>query len=173
MRNRIQLFMRARNLNAAQLAEEINVQKSGISHILTGRNNPSLDFIQKILNRYPEINAQWLVMGKGAMFMDMNGGENEAQKTVYSIEKEIVNDLFSGIEPSENSILANEEQESVKYKDDTSNNSDSVTNQKKPVSESVYSQSKTLKLTDISTENINKIIIVYSDNSFSVLKSRD
>lgn len=173
MRNRIQLFMRARNLNAAQLAEEINVQKSGISHILTGRNNPSLDFIQKILNRYPEINAEWLIMGQGAMFRDMNGGEVAYQNLAYNLEKEIVNDLFSGIESSENSILATNEERSTKNGEDIAQNLNTVKEQNKPVSKPEYLQSSTFKVNDNSPENISKIIIVYSDNSFSVLKSRD
>lgn len=59
--------MKSRNLNAAQFADEIGVQRSSVSHILTGRNNASLDFLLKVLLRYPEIDTDWLLIGKGVM----------------------------------------------------------------------------------------------------------
>ena len=51
MKDRIILLIKAKNLTAAQFADEIGVQKSSISHIISGRNNASLDFVQKILLR--------------------------------------------------------------------------------------------------------------------------
>ncbi len=54
-------------LTAARFADEIGVQRSGISHILSGRNQPSYDFLLKILARYPEISTDWLMLGKGEM----------------------------------------------------------------------------------------------------------
>jgi len=53
--------------NANRLADEIGVQRSGISHIISGRNLPSFDFITKILTRFPDIDPDWLVLGKGPM----------------------------------------------------------------------------------------------------------
>jgi transcriptional regulator with XRE-family HTH domain len=67
VKDRIILLIRALNYTAAQFADEIGVQKSGISHIISGRNNPSLDFVQKILQRFPEVNMEWLITGKGSM----------------------------------------------------------------------------------------------------------
>ena len=60
--------MRAKNITARQFAEEIGIQPSGMSHILGGRNNPSLDFVAKVLRRYPEIDANWLILGRGEMY---------------------------------------------------------------------------------------------------------
>src|ERR1035437_50515 len=67
MLERINLILKSRNLNAAQFADEIGVQRSSVSHILTGRNNASLDFLLKVLTRYPEIDTDWLLTGKGVM----------------------------------------------------------------------------------------------------------
>jgi len=50
---------------AASFAEKIGVQRSSISHILSGRNKPSLDFVLKILSAYPEVELYWLLNGKG------------------------------------------------------------------------------------------------------------
>ncbi len=50
---------------ASSFAEKINVQRSGISHILSGRNKPSLDFVLKVLSAFPEVELYWLLNGKG------------------------------------------------------------------------------------------------------------
>ncbi|MBF8149578.1 helix-turn-helix domain-containing protein [Winogradskyella sp. F6397] len=51
--------------SASSFAEKIGVQRSSISHILSGRNKPSLDFVMKVLNTYPEVELYWLMNGKG------------------------------------------------------------------------------------------------------------
>ena len=51
--------------SASSFAEKIGVQRSSISHILSGRNKPSLDFILKILSSFPEVELYWLLNGKG------------------------------------------------------------------------------------------------------------
>ncbi len=70
MKERILEFLRAENKSSAQMAEEIGVQPSGISHILSGRNNPSLDFVMKMLEKYPDLSTEWLLFGKGPMYKD-------------------------------------------------------------------------------------------------------
>ena len=51
--------------SASSFAEKIGVQRSSISHILSGRNKPSLDFVMKILHSYPDVELYWLLNGKG------------------------------------------------------------------------------------------------------------
>lgn len=51
--------------SASSFAEEIGVQRSSISHILSGRNKPSLDFVLKVLSSFPEVELYWLLNGKG------------------------------------------------------------------------------------------------------------
>lgn len=70
MKERIIEFLKKENKTASQFAEEINVQPSGISHILSGRNKPSLDFVLKMLEKYPYISTDWLLFGKGEMYRD-------------------------------------------------------------------------------------------------------
>jgi len=68
MKERILAFLQSENKSAAQFAEEIGVQPSGISHILSGRNNPSLDFVMKMLHKYSSLSEEWLLFGRGAMY---------------------------------------------------------------------------------------------------------
>ena len=70
MKERLLEFLRVENKSSAQFAEEIGVQPSGISHILSGRNNPSLDFILKMLEKYQFLSTDWLLFGKGSMYKD-------------------------------------------------------------------------------------------------------
>ena len=67
MINRIELILKTQNLTPTQFADAIGIQRSSMSHILARRNNPSLDFVMKVLNRFPEINAEWLLTGKNQM----------------------------------------------------------------------------------------------------------
>ena len=98
MINRINLILRAKNITARQFAEEIGIQPSGMSHILGGRNNPSLDFAVKVLKRYPEIDANWLLLGKGAMYGDAARQEDitvGAQVAEAATRQDDNGDLFS------------------------------------------------------------------------------
>ncbi len=55
--------MQDEKVNASQLSEIIGIQRSTLSHILSGRNMPSLDVIIKLLKAFPEISAEWLLLG--------------------------------------------------------------------------------------------------------------
>ncbi|MBW6499808.1 MAG: helix-turn-helix transcriptional regulator [Bacteroidales bacterium] len=68
MKERISEFLKRENKSSALFAEEIGVQPSGISHILSGRNKPSLDFVVKMLETYPYLAVDWLLFGKGEMY---------------------------------------------------------------------------------------------------------
>lgn len=54
------------NLSAAAFAEKIGVQRSSISHLLSGRNKPSLEFVMKIVHEFSEVELYWLLKGKGS-----------------------------------------------------------------------------------------------------------
>lgn len=72
MNRRLQQFLELENLTSAKLAETLSIQASGISHILSGRNKPGFDFIQKIATKYPQINLEWLITGKGKPYKELN-----------------------------------------------------------------------------------------------------
>ncbi len=67
IKDRILKFLTKQKLSSSRFAEIIGVQRSSISHILSGRNKPSLDFLQKILSNFPNLNSDWLILGKGEM----------------------------------------------------------------------------------------------------------
>ena len=64
MHNRLKQFLTMENISPARFAEELGIQRSGISHLLSGRNKPSFEFLQKMMSAYPDLNAEWLILGK-------------------------------------------------------------------------------------------------------------
>ena len=72
MNNRLQQFLELENITPARLADTLGVQRSGLSHILSGRNKPGFEFITKLLTKFPHINSEWLIMGKGKPYKEMN-----------------------------------------------------------------------------------------------------
>lgn len=63
MKDRIIQIIAENKLSASQFADKIGVPRSGLSHVLKGRNKPSLDFVLKIIDNFPNINIQWLLTG--------------------------------------------------------------------------------------------------------------
>lgn len=62
---RLEIILDYYGINASAFADKIGVQRSSLSHLLSGRNKPSLDFILKILDVYPEVDLYWILNGKG------------------------------------------------------------------------------------------------------------
>jgi transcriptional regulator with XRE-family HTH domain len=65
---RIQQLLKVNNVNPSQLSQEIGVQRSTFSHIINGRNKPSLELITKLKKQYPDLSFNWLLLGKGEMY---------------------------------------------------------------------------------------------------------
>lgn len=70
MNTRLKQFLAAENLTQAQLADNLKVVRASISHILSGRNNPGYDFIKVMMQKYPKLNMEWLILGKGKMYKE-------------------------------------------------------------------------------------------------------
>ncbi len=95
MRERIEKFIEAEKLTAAEFADKIGVQRSNVSHVLHGRNNPGFSFIQKILEAYPLLNSRWLLTGQGSIY-EKKQEEPKNKAPEY--------DLFSTVKSQEESI---------------------------------------------------------------------
>lgn len=109
-KERISAVINFSELSLSEFADEIEVQRSSISHVTSGRNKPSLDFIVKIKTRFPEIQWDWLIEGKGEM---LKKAENP-EKNVDSSPKtkttslpdlfSLINDEAFGVTESEDTI---------------------------------------------------------------------
>lgn len=147
LKDRIAHIMRSKNLTATQLADDLQVQRSGISHLLSGRNKPSLDFIMKLKETYPEYNLDWLVLGTGSI--TVSGAQKAAQKPQQALFEERVaekTDSVSENNEEEKHPLAPKQEESTK---------------KAPSYDGALLNSL--------NAGIEKVILVYEDQSFEIL----
>ena len=90
MKDRLSKIMAEKNVSASILAKLLDIQPSTISHVLSGRNNPNLTFIQKLLNAFPDINAKWLISGDDNMFSKTES--NPDKKELIIPEPQITHD---------------------------------------------------------------------------------
>jgi transcriptional regulator with XRE-family HTH domain len=160
MINRIQLILKTKNISPSQFADQIQVQRSGVSHILSGRNNPSLDFILKILRTFPEIDADWLLFGKGQMNNLATKPEVSAKvQEEIPAKKKVQPDLFA------QSFLESSKEEPIEVKVETpaavvvpEKVIEKETEVKPPVAEITENPKKTDQ-----QEKIEKIVVFYSN----------
>ena len=95
MNKRFQKWLDYNDINSNKLAENINVSRATISHIMSGRNKPSVDFLHKILNKYPDLNLNWLVTGNGSMKIDNNIKKRIVDKVVVFYEDSSYQELVN------------------------------------------------------------------------------
>jgi DNA-binding XRE family transcriptional regulator len=86
---RLQMVMDYYGLTSSALADTIEFNRSSISHLLSGRNKPSLEFVMKILDKFPEVKLYWLLNGKGDFPETDAPTEKRVQKSLFDKEPEI------------------------------------------------------------------------------------
>lgn len=92
MNERLKQFLTMEAISPARFAEIIGINRSGISHLLSGRNKPSFEFIQKMLASYPDLNPDWLILGKGKPYKDGRNVENplpQASETLSDLQEDL------------------------------------------------------------------------------------
>jgi transcriptional regulator with XRE-family HTH domain len=68
MNNRLVTLLKAEGLTNSKFASILGIQRSNITHIIDGRNKPSITFIEKLINKFPHVNIEWLITGTGEMY---------------------------------------------------------------------------------------------------------
>lgn len=143
IKDRLAHILRAKNLTASQFAELMEIQPSNVSHLLNGRNKPSLDFLIKIKEVFPEYSFDWIIMGK---------------KPITINEPNPVNS-----ENQELKFEENEDERVVEFDDIDENYQETEEIEHKVVD----NQPKRIESSDI-----KKVLVVYSDNTFEILTPR-
>lgn len=83
MKDRIIQIMRQTGLSNAEFAEKIGISTSSLSHIFSGRNNPSLDVVKRIHKSFPEISLNWIMYGEGNMYAADSGRNGDTSLNSY------------------------------------------------------------------------------------------
>ena len=118
---RLEQIIQHYNETASSFSEKIGVQRSSISHIISGRNKPSLDFIMKILSAYPEVELYWLLNGKGHFPPTETTAEFKEPKNLVE-KNEVKQELTNQIKTTPNSSNKEIERIVIFYKDGTFKN---------------------------------------------------
>ena len=152
MNERIRKFMETQGLSPSELADNIGVQRSNVSHVLNGRNNPSFPFIEKLLKKYPKLNAKWLLMGEGDMMegkpiLPASLFDNQPETTTKNADSQKLKSINEETEPVYAVQKTNLVTEDSKTKPE-----------KKPDQD----------LTACDDKQIEKIIVFYTDQTFRV-----
>ena len=139
---RLEIILDYYNLSASAFADKINVQRSSLSHLLSGRNKPSLDFIIKVIEVFPEVDLYWILNGKGTF------PKSEKNFSIQSTKQEVTSDeintpdLFST--------------------DQTNSKQPFITNE---------IEKKLISLSNNDVKTIERIVIFYTDGSFKNYQS--
>lgn len=143
IKDRLAHILRAKNLTASQFAELMEIQPSNVSHLMNGRNKPSLDFLMKLKEVFPEYSFDWIIMGKKPITI------NEPNPVVADNQQ-------MKFEDDEKKIIEFDDVEEVKPKIEEENLEEKI---------------KTATLS-VGNQEIEKIIVVYSDKTFEILQQR-
>jgi len=151
-KEKIEKIMQTENLNSVQFAAEIGIQGSTLSHILNGRNKPSLDVLKRILNRFRTINSDWLILDIGSMY------RTERNSQTLS--------LFDNFdENSSESVNYNQKTEEKRNQQKEANNF--KTDKNAESSKNTVLQQEIMKVeSTVAEKKVKKIIVYYSDNTF-------
>ena len=91
MKQRLQTLLFTEKLASSKFADIVGVNRSSISHLLSGRNNPGLDFLQKVLVKFPHINPDWLMLGQGSMYRNSKPEKPDLPKNPVLFEEKTTN----------------------------------------------------------------------------------
>ncbi len=139
---RLEIILDYYNLSASAFADIINVQRSSLSHLLSGRNKPSLDFIIKVIEVFPEVDLYWILNGKGTFPKSEKNISIQSAKQELSSDEISSPDLFSSVQMNSKSLPENNEIEK-----------------------------KTISISNSEVKTIERIVIFYTDGSFKNYQS--
>ena len=147
MNTRLQQFIAAENISQAQLADTLQVARAGVSHILAGRNKPSYDFLTSLMQRFPQLNIEWLMFGKGKMYKTETTVQEKNETTLLFNDYDLFDEPASTASEADNTLP----EPQVEIKNQISNEIENLSN--------------TLQLS-AKQRNVKKIIILFDDGTF-------
>lgn len=93
MKDRILKLLAEEKISASEFADKMGIQRSNVSHILNGRNNPGYSFIQKILETFPLVNPRWLITGEGSIYEVKDTSSTASLKSIELFSDQSINEI--------------------------------------------------------------------------------
>lgn len=171
LKERISKVIAYSGLSLSEFADEVEVQRSSISHITSGRNKPSLDFLMKIKNRFSELEWEWLIEGEGEML----------KKPVVPIETKVIPekpkatslpDLFSLINDEAFGITESEDR--IEMVNPQESNIPELPTEKEKISDSqrlkISKEDENGEVIDKQEVKIKRIVFFYDNGKFETFE---
>ena len=158
MKDRIKLIMDNEHLTPSAFADKLQLGRAVISHILNGRNNPSLDVVSRILSKMDYIDSDWLLTGNGKMYNTDNREKSHLAATTIPVNSNLQPDLFF-----QNEISQSSDKSESEYRKEI------IVEKPQKVEEDIVKQSVIYQKAP--ERKVTKIIIYYSDNTFETFNA--
>lgn len=167
LNERISEIINYSKLSASEFADEIEVQRSNISHITSGRNKPSLDFLVKIKERFPELQWDWLIFGDGDMIK-----KPEEEIIVEKTKTPTLPDLFSLINDENFGLTESEDKVSKDISRESEIPAQSPIQEKIIDSQRLASEKEISKpqVVDNESNKIRRIVFFYENGKFETFE---
>lgn len=150
MTSKLNQILESEHLTATKLAEILEIQPSGISHILRNRNKPSYDFVVKLLRRFPRISPDWLLLDSGQMYRDDNPAASAA------VDEKVSSEASTGTLFDNPTDMANR-----------ANNADISA-----ASTQLSAAEPTRQTLSVNNKEIDRVIIFYTDQTCECYKNK-
>ena len=168
-RERLLKLIADNNMSAKQFAAEVGIQAGTISNIVNGRNNPSLDVMQRVLNRFRTLSSDWLILGVGNMYRTEGGKENrengEAKDQQLQQQQEI---------PGIGDAIVSPQQHSIESPSPLSRaqaiSAPTISREMQPLASTKKQQ--TAPMEQPAAKRIERIIVFYSDGTFDEITAK-
>ena len=147
----IQYLMGHYDLSATNLADKLGIQRSTISHLMSGRNNPSIDLLRRIISNFPDINEAWLLSGHGSPLKSTQTTSKQSGTSNYD---QVSLDTF-----------VNRPNDSL---EDTF-----VTSKTQSVTEGNKDVSEFSAVPSVNNQDIEQILVFYTDGTFKYFRPRE
>lgn len=158
MKDRIKLIMDNEHLTPSAFADKLQLGRAVISHILNGRNNPSLDVVSRILSKMDYIDSDWLLTGNGKMYKTDNREKSHIATSIIPVNSNLQPDLFSLNEISQ-----------LSDKPEPEYRKEIIVEKPQKLEEDIVKQSVIYQKAP--ERKVTKIIIYYSDNTFETFNA--
>lgn len=149
MKEKLQALLKSEGLKSSQLAEILEINPAGISHILAGRNRPGFDLLQKILRRFPQINPDWLLLDSEQMYRDSATSTSRVKTSATDAAEPTLSGLFASVDSNS----------------DPSSKRPTVSST--PIESPVTTAPQTEPpATNDSNKEVERIVVLYTDGTF-------
>ncbi|MHC5202287.1 helix-turn-helix domain-containing protein [Myroides sp. LJL119] len=174
--DRLSFLIEYDNHSMSSFAEKIGAKRANVSHLVSGRNKPSLEFILKIKESYPDLNLNWLLNGDGSFLPNSISGESSGftSKNVATEKTKVPDINESDLTPTLSSAI-----EKTHKKNQEQNKETCLTIQESSKKEKTKNNKNTQNSTSenildsfSSSNEIDQIVVFYKDGTFKQFKSR-